>query len=91
MRSSIVLALVLLIAPFAVAKSDESRAGLALEVYTAPDRGYGVTSTIVSTQGRDGFSTYGQTEWSLAAQQRFMAGLAAAVSPTEHPPSTSLA
>ncbi len=33
--------------------------------------------TVVSTQGRDGFSPYGQTEWSLAAQQRFMVGLAA--------------
>jgi hypothetical protein len=40
-------------------------------------RAGGDTSTIVSTQGRDGFSTYGQTEWSLAAQQRFMVGLAA--------------
>lgn len=34
-------------------------------------------STVVSTQGRGEFSTYGQTEWSLANQQRFMSGLAA--------------
>jgi hypothetical protein len=39
-------------------------------------RAGGDTSTVVSTQGRDGFSPYGQTEWSLANQQRFMAGLA---------------
>lgn len=36
----------------------------------------GDNSTAVSTQGRDGFSAYGQTQWSLADQQRFMAGLA---------------
>lgn len=34
-------------------------------------------STQVSTQGRGEFSTYGQTEWSLANQQRFMSSLAA--------------
>jgi hypothetical protein len=33
--------------------------------------------TVVSTVGRDGFSPYGQTEWSLAAQQRLMSALAA--------------
>lgn len=32
--------------------------------------------TQVSTKGRDGFSPYGQTEWPLAAQERFMAALA---------------
>ncbi len=32
--------------------------------------------TVISTQGRDGFTTYGQTEWSLAAQNRYMAALA---------------
>jgi hypothetical protein len=36
----------------------------------------GDSSTVVSTQGRDGFSTYGQTEWSLEEQNRYMAGLA---------------
>lgn len=37
----------------------------------------GDASTRVSTQGRGEFSTYGQTEWSLANQQRFMSSLAA--------------
>ena len=36
----------------------------------------GDSSTTVSTVGRDGFSPYGQTDWSLEAQQRFMAALA---------------
>jgi beta-lactamase class A len=36
----------------------------------------GDDSTQVSTQGRDGFSPYGQTEWPLAAQERFMAAVA---------------
>lgn len=36
----------------------------------------GDTETVVSTVGRDGFSPYGQTEWTLAAQERFMASLA---------------
>jgi hypothetical protein len=34
-------------------------------------------STQISTQGRDGFSTYGQTEWSLTDQQHFVGDLAA--------------
>jgi hypothetical protein len=34
-------------------------------------------TTQISTQGRDGFSTYGQTDWSLAEQERFMSRLAA--------------
>ena len=33
--------------------------------------------TGVSTVGRDGFSPYGQTDWSLREQHRFMAALAA--------------
>lgn len=33
--------------------------------------------TTVSTEGRDGFSTYGQTDWSLAAQHRFISALLA--------------
>ena len=36
----------------------------------------GDTQTEVSAQGRDGFSPYGQTEWSLTEQHRFMARLA---------------
>lgn len=39
-------------------------------------RAGGDTSTAVSTRGRDGFSTYGQTQWPLASQALFMAGLA---------------
>lgn len=39
-------------------------------------RAAGDSSTVVSTRGRDGFSTYGQTEWSLAEQNRYMAALA---------------
>jgi len=37
----------------------------------------GDESTQISTQGRGEFSTYGQTEWSLANQQQFMSSLAA--------------
>lgn len=36
----------------------------------------GDTETLISTQGRDGFTTYGQTDWSLAEQNRYMAALA---------------
>jgi hypothetical protein len=36
----------------------------------------GDDETVISTRGRDGFSTYGQTDWSLAAQYRYMAALA---------------
>lgn len=43
---------------------------------TAVLREAGDTATEVSTEGRDGFSPYGQTEWSLGAQHRFMAALA---------------
>lgn len=35
----------------------------------------GDEETVVATEGRDGFSSYGQTEWSLAAQQTFMGAL----------------
>ena len=35
----------------------------------------GDSKTDVSTQGRDGFSSYGQTEWTLEAQQTFMSAL----------------
>lgn len=37
----------------------------------------GDTQTTVSTVGRDGFSPYGQTEWSLVAQEHFVSALAA--------------
>jgi hypothetical protein len=37
----------------------------------------GDSATQISTQGRDGFSSYGQTDWSLANQEQFMSGLAA--------------
>lgn len=36
----------------------------------------GDTETVVSTEGRDGFTSYGQTDWSLAEQNRYMAALA---------------
>lgn len=36
----------------------------------------GDTETVISTEGRDGFSTYGQTDWSLENQYRYMAALA---------------
>jgi len=36
----------------------------------------GDANTEVSTVGRDGFSTYGQTDWSLADQAAYMAALA---------------
>jgi hypothetical protein len=32
--------------------------------------------TVISTQGRDSFSTYGQTDWSLEEQNKYMAALA---------------
>ena len=37
----------------------------------------GDSATQISTRGRAGFSPYGQTEWSLAVQQRFMSQLVA--------------
>jgi hypothetical protein len=37
----------------------------------------GDDTTQISTRGRDGFSTYGQTDWSLVNQQLFMSKLAA--------------
>lgn len=36
----------------------------------------GDSKTVISTEGRDSFSTYGQTDWSLAEQNRYMAALA---------------
>lgn len=46
-----------------------------------PLREAGDKTTSVSTQGRAGFSPYGQTEWSLVNQHRFMARLAGACVP----------
>jgi hypothetical protein len=40
-------------------------------------RDAGDTTTVISTQGRDGFSPYGQTEWSLPLQHLFISRLAA--------------
>jgi hypothetical protein len=37
----------------------------------------GDQTTEISTHGRDGFSTYGQTDWSLTSQELFMSRLAA--------------
>jgi len=51
------------------------RAGAAGAV-TAVLRGAGDSMTRVSTRGRDGFSPYGQTEWSLPLQHLFMSRLA---------------
>lgn len=48
----------------------------AAQAVTGVLRDAGDSETVVSTQGRDGFSPYGQTEWSLQAQHQFMASLA---------------
>lgn len=52
--------------------SDEARAAAVAEVLRAA----GDDGTQVSAVGRGEFSPYGQTEWSLDAQQRLMAALA---------------
>lgn len=39
-------------------------------------RAAGDATTEISTRGRDGFSTYGQTEWALVDQHRYLAALA---------------
>ncbi|MGK2954725.1 MAG: hypothetical protein ACSLFI_03510 [Solirubrobacterales bacterium] len=36
----------------------------------------GDNQTVISTQGRDTFTTYGQTDWSLEEQNKYMAALA---------------
>jgi len=46
-----------------------------------PLRAAGDTRTVVSSQGRGEFSPYGQTEWPLADQHRFMSRLAAGCVP----------
>ncbi len=66
MRSSLVLSLLLLLAALMPAQADN--AALALEVYTAGDRGYGVTSTII----------YGKSE-ALLVDAQFMEADAAIV------------
>lgn len=35
----------------------------------------GDTQTVISTEGRDGFSTYGQTDWSLFEQNKYISAL----------------
>lgn len=51
----------------------------------------GDAQTTVSTVGRDGFSPYGQTEWSLSAQATFVSALAAGcVAPAAAPELRSL-
>ncbi len=57
---------------FASLGSDEQAAAATGEVLSEA----GDTTTAVSARGRDGFSPYGQTEWSLSEQHRFMARLA---------------
>ncbi len=47
----------------------------ASQVVTDLLRKAGDDETVVSTPARDGFSTYGQTEWSLEAQTIFMGAL----------------
>lgn len=48
----------------------------AAEAVTEVLRAAGDETTQVSSVGRDGFSPYGQTDWTLEAQHRFMAALA---------------
>ena len=59
-----------------LAREHGGDAGAAAAVGTELARA-GDEATTVSTVGRDGFSSYGQTEWSLDAQGRFMAALLA--------------
>lgn len=47
----------------------------ASDAVTGVLRDAGDPETVVSTEGRDGFSSYGQTEWSLSAQHQFMSSL----------------
>lgn len=49
--------------------------GSASSAVTQTLRDAGDAETVVSTEGRDGFSSYGQTDWSLGAQWQFMSGL----------------
>lgn len=53
----------------------------ASEAVAAPLRAAGDSTTAISTAGSGGFSTYGQTDWSLANQQRFTSKLAAGCVP----------
>jgi hypothetical protein len=57
---------------------ERSKGGLigASRAVTEILREAGDSKTVVSTQGRGPFSTYGQTEWALSRQQEFMAALA---------------
>ena len=49
--------------------------GAASDKVTAVLRAAGDRQTVVSTEGRGNFSTYGQTDWSLEAQHQFMSSL----------------
>ena len=51
--------------------------GSASAAVTGVLREAGDQTTSVATVGRDSFSTYGQTDWSLASQYRFVSALAA--------------
>lgn len=55
--------------------SDLSTQGVAADAVTEILRSAGDGKTRVSTVGRDGFSTYGQTEWSLGRQHEFLSAL----------------
>ncbi|MBN8866416.1 MAG: hypothetical protein J0H98_02580 [Solirubrobacterales bacterium] len=61
---------------FADLEAEHGGLGGASEAVGEVLRQAGDGTTVISTQGRDGFSTYGQTEWSLADQFRYMAALA---------------
>lgn len=47
----------------------------ASEAVTELLREAGDSVTVIATEGRDGYSSYGQTEWSLRAQQTFIGAL----------------
>lgn len=55
----------------------------ASEAVTQTMREAGDPETVVSTQGRGTFSSYGQTEWTLPAQHAFMSGLVGGCVSTE--------
>ena len=61
---------------FAELEGRHGGVGGAAATVTRVLRAAGDSSTVVSTHGRNGFSPYGQTDWSLANQQRFVGSLA---------------
>ena len=62
---------------FAQLQKDHGGLQGAADAVTEILRRAGDTETVVSTEGRDGFSPYGQTDWSAENQVRFMAHLGA--------------